>query len=116
MFEVDGQAPRRVSAMPADRQSRPSPKGWVHPNGGLTRTPTSPGDRTPPPLKNYLTHPKPNTTQTNKQTKTDTDQNGRQTGARKGISRGQGNWQGQHQEEAEGGRLQEQQRRTQPEE
>ena len=62
--------PRRVSAMPADRQSHPSPEGWVHPNGGLTRTPTSPGDRTPPPLKTLLDPPKPNTkTITNKQDK-----------------------------------------------
>ena len=80
-FYVYGGRPGALtgSAMPADRQTHPSQKGWVHLTGGFTRTPTSPRDRTSPP-KDYLTHPKPNTktrheTETNKQERTKTIKN-----------------------------------------
>ena len=45
--------------MPADLKPHPPPKGWVHLNGGTTMSPTTQGNRTQPPPKNY---PYPNPT------------------------------------------------------
>ena len=53
MFKVDDRAPlREVQCPSTDRLIHPRRNGSTK-NGGSTRTPTSPRDRTSPPLKNY---------------------------------------------------------------
>ena len=93
--------------MPADRQTHPSPKGGVQPNGGPTRTPTSPGDRTPPPLKTLLIPPKPNKEQTGTTDKTDKNKTRTQLGERQETG------QERHQQEDEAKTFQRQEREKQ---